>query len=107
VTSAIRADTTTAFAGRAGRAGTTTSKTAARDERCGKNGDAPDADAHLIGLSRRVRGEYAEMPGLRLTVPQAARLFSLAPDVAELVLDGLREDAVLHLSPEGTYSLRR
>jgi hypothetical protein len=61
----------------------------------------------MASLSCRVRGEYAEMPGLRLTVPQAARLFSLAPDVAQSVLDGLRDSAVLHRSPDGAYSLRR
>jgi hypothetical protein len=30
-------------------------------------------------LAMRVHGEYREMPGLRLTVHQAARLFSMAP----------------------------
>ena len=30
----------------------------------------------MTPLAVRVRGEFAEMPGLRLTVPQAARLFS-------------------------------
>ena len=28
-------------------------------------------------LCRRIRAEYLEMPGLRLTLPQAARLFSI------------------------------
>ena len=115
MTSAIRAETTTAAAGRARRsralravrALATTNEIAAPEERRNGTGAAPEDDGRLARLTHRVRGEYAEMPGLRLTVPQAARLFSLAPDVAELVLDALREDAVLHLSPEGTYSLRR
>lgn len=58
-------------------------------------------------LARRVRGEYVEMPGLRLTVPQAARLFGLPTDVARSVLDELRQASVLTLTDGGSYSLRR
>lgn len=58
-------------------------------------------------LAARVRGEYEEMPGLRLTVAQAARLFGVSPDVAHAVLDDLRRASVLTCSNRGTYSLRR
>jgi hypothetical protein len=61
----------------------------------------------IAALALRVRGEFAEMPGLRLTVPQAARLFSLAPDVARAVLDELRLASVLTCSNRGSYSLSR
>ena len=37
----------------------------------------------------RIRSEYQEMPGLRLTLPQAARLFGLKPDNCERVLNTL------------------
>jgi hypothetical protein len=40
-------------------------------------------------LHVRVRGEYREMPGLRLTVPQAARLFNLEPAQCARLLDAL------------------
>ena len=33
----------------------------------------------MAALVLRVRGELVEMPGLRLTAPQAARLFGVAP----------------------------
>jgi len=46
-------------------------------------------------LHVRVRGEYREMPGLRLTVPQAARLFNLAPAECERLLDALVTDGAL------------
>jgi hypothetical protein len=59
----------------------------------------------MSGLLVRVRGEYREMPGLRLTIPQAARLLGMPPDVAETVLDQLRRSAVLALSADGAYSL--
>jgi hypothetical protein len=45
------------------------------------------------------------MPGLRLTVRQAARLFSLAPDTARAVLDELRHLSVLTCSDDGRYGL--
>jgi len=56
-------------------------------------------------LALRVRGEFAEMPGLHLTVFQAARLFGVAPDVAQAVLEDLRRAAVLRYSDRKTYSL--
>ena len=65
---------------------------------------APLVDG-IARLMRRVRGEFAEMPGLRLTVPQAARLFGIAPDVAHAVLDELRIASVLTCSNRGSYSL--
>jgi hypothetical protein len=49
----------------------------------------------LTPLALRVRGEFAEMPGLRLTAPQAARLFGIELGVAQAVLDELRRASVL------------
>jgi hypothetical protein len=46
-------------------------------------------------LHVRVRGEYREMPGLRLTVPQAARLFNLEPAQCERLLEALVTDGAL------------
>jgi hypothetical protein len=63
---------------------------------------APEA---MTPLAVRVQGEYREMPGLRLTVRQAARLFGVTPDVAEGVLRDLRRASVLALSSDGAYSL--
>jgi hypothetical protein len=58
----------------------------------------------LAALVGRVRGEYREMPGLRLTVRQAARLFGMSPDDAEAVLGELRRTGVLMLSADGAYA---
>ncbi|HEU4894150.1 MAG TPA: hypothetical protein VFT47_21485 [Vicinamibacterales bacterium] len=44
------------------------------------------------------------MPGLQLSVPQAARLFGVRPDVAHAVLDHLRHASVLRRSSSGMYS---
>ena len=59
----------------------------------------------MITLAARVRGEYGDMPGLRLTVRQAARLFGVPPDVANAVLHELRLASVLARSSDGTFSL--
>ena len=43
----------------------------------------------------RVQGEFREMPGLKLTVRQAARLFSIEPARCERVLGALVHDGIL------------
>lgn len=59
----------------------------------------------MAALTLRFHGEYREMPGLRLTPPQAARLFGVEADVAVAVLDELRRTSVLELSADGSYAL--
>src|SRR5262245_63721175 len=69
---------------------------------------APNAIAvsqALSALAIRVHGEYREMPGLRLTVDQAARLFSVAPAVADAVLHELRRASLLACSRDGAFGL--
>jgi len=52
-----------------------------------------------------VYGEYREMPGLRLTARQAARLFSVALDLADAVLHELRGASILARSNDGAFGL--
>src|SRR5262245_47857606 len=59
----------------------------------------------MTPLAMRVHGEYREMPGLRLTVRQAARLFSVEPDVADAVLHELRRASILARSQDGAFAL--
>jgi hypothetical protein len=59
----------------------------------------------MSALAIRVHGEYREMPGLRLTVRQAARLFSLTPDLADAVLQELRHASILACSNDGGFAL--
>jgi len=40
-------------------------------------------------LTRRIRDEFNEMPGLRLTLHQAARLWGLERDLCRAVIDRL------------------
>ena len=56
-------------------------------------------------LLRRVESEYREMPGLRLTLPQAQRLFALRQDVCARVLTTLADQAILRRDANGAYIL--
>jgi hypothetical protein len=51
-----------------------------------RRGEATREDRDLCS---RVEAEFHEMPGLMLTLPQAARLFSLEPDRCARVLSAL------------------
>lgn len=68
----------------------------------GRRNQAAARDA-LSPLAVRVYGEYREMPGLRLTVRQAARLFGVPLDVADAVLLELRGAALLVRSDKGAF----
>jgi hypothetical protein len=62
----------------------------------------------LIVISREevlrlIRGEFIEMPGLRLTTAQAQRLWGLDAQTCASVLEALREEAFLSLRDDGTY----
>jgi hypothetical protein len=54
-------------------------------------------------LIRRVRGEFYEMPGLRLTFAQACRLWQLDAPTCEAVLAKLVSERMLHRSSDGRY----
>ncbi len=51
----------------------------------------------------RAEGEYREMPGLCLTLPQAARLWGLDRGTCELVLTTLIARRILKRAANGTY----
>jgi hypothetical protein len=56
-------------------------------------------------LLRRIRGEFREMPGLRLTLEQAMRLWSLDHATCVDVLTQLRSAKFLDVDPNGRYRL--
>lgn len=55
-------------------------------------------------LLGRIRSEYLEMPGLRLTVPQVQRLFGGERAACEEVLDRLVKERFLFHEADGTYA---
>jgi DNA-binding IclR family transcriptional regulator len=52
----------------------------------------------------RVRAEYLEMPGMRLTIQQVQRLCGIEPIQCRTVLDGLVEAEFLSVTPDGRYT---
>ena len=62
------------------------------------------ADGELNLLSR-VRGEFREMPGMRLSLDQAMRLWALDYDTCRSLLDTLMASKFLVLDGHGRYGL--
>lgn len=54
-------------------------------------------------LLRRVRGEYREMPGMRLTFEQAMRLWNLDRQACANVLNSLVASRFLQIDTTGRY----
>ena len=68
---------------------------------------APLAEHHhdesITSLLHRIRSEFNEMPGLRLTPAQAARLWGMERHTSERILDGLALAGFLSKNREGAY----
>ena len=54
-------------------------------------------------LLHRIRGEFGEMPGLRLTSTQAARLWHLDTMTVTALLTTLVDAKFLYRTPAGAY----
>jgi hypothetical protein len=55
-------------------------------------------------LVSRIRAEYLEMPGLRLTIQQVQRLCGIERTLCETVLDSLVEARFLCVKSDGAYA---
>ena len=55
-------------------------------------------------LLKRIRAEYLEMPGLRLTREQAQRLWGVDAALCQLMLDALVDEQFLCIRPNGAYA---
>ena len=54
----------------------------------------------------RIRAEYMEMPGMRLTPQQVERLCGVDSGVCRVVLDDLVRAQFLHVNEDGSYTRR-
>ena len=52
---------------------------------------------------QRIQGEFVEMPGLRLTVAQAQRLWGLERDVCDALLGALVDARFLSQTRDGAF----
>jgi hypothetical protein len=62
----------------------------------------PDAD-RIRELTRRVRAEYREMPGLSVTLVQAKRLLAADAPTCTKVFERLMKEGVLRRTNDGRY----
>ncbi len=60
----------------------------------------------IADTARRVRGEYAEMPGPSLTPQQAQRLWNLDTSYCAAILDALVDARFLRKTIRGAYVRR-
>ena len=67
-----------------------------------RNIDQASSGGEAMGLLNKIRGEFIEMPGLQLTMPQAAKLWGLDMQACQHVVDVLVETAFLRWTPSGT-----
>jgi len=65
----------------------------------------PSPTLDFVRLLEIVRGEFLEMPGLRLTRQQARRLWGLDVDTCDAVLSTLEGAGFLRRTREGKYML--
>ncbi|HXW07939.1 MAG TPA: hypothetical protein VD833_22095 [Vicinamibacterales bacterium] len=63
----------------------------------------PSAMTELATLAQRIRGEYQEMPGLRLTGRQACRLWHLESGRCDAILDALVKTGFLLRLRDGSF----
>jgi hypothetical protein len=63
----------------------------------------PHSD-HIDTLLARIRGEYLEMPGLRLSAAQAGRLWGLEAARCDALLAALVDNGFLRRWPDGTFA---
>ena len=66
-----------------------------------------DVSARLSRIVRVIDAEFEEMPGLRLTLPQARRLWHLSEEECEQALDYLCRLGLLTQDLTGHYLRRR
>ena len=59
--------------------------------------------ATLRDLTRRVKAEYSEMPGLSVTLPQAQRLLGIDRETCVVVIRTLVDHRFLRRTPQGRY----
>ena len=63
----------------------------------------PPRSAPLAALLQRVREQYRDMPELKLTKPQAMRLFGVAPSVCAAMLRALVMENFLCRTGDGLF----
>jgi hypothetical protein len=69
-----------------------------------KHGETMMTFLSVADAAELLRMEYAEMPGLALTMWQAQRLCDLSPELCERAIRTLLESGVLRQTADGRYA---
>lgn len=72
-------------------------------ERRSRRRDTISAEASREHLVSMILGTFYEMPGMRLHLEEAVRLFGLRATTCKVVLDALVHDGALRRTDEGQY----
>jgi hypothetical protein len=64
-----------------------------------------DREPRRSSVIENILGSFTEMPGLCLTVEQAARLFNLKVETCQVILEDLVRESRLHRDVRGQYRL--
>jgi hypothetical protein len=72
-----------------------------QNENCNPLNEIIMPHEHLVN---RLRAEYLEMPGMRLTIQQVQRLCGLERPLCQAILDVLVDAKFLCVKPDGTYA---
>jgi len=67
--------------------------------------ETPKGEPPRTALVNLIIGTYREMPGLSLTLPQAARLFGLRDATCRVLLDDLVREGQLRRLRDGQYGI--
>jgi hypothetical protein len=59
--------------------------------------------SHLHALTSRIRGEFIEMPGLKLTMAQACRLWHTDEDAVHAALEALIAEGFVTRTASGAF----
>jgi len=59
--------------------------------------------SHIDRVVERIRAEFAAVPGLKITSPQACRLWNVSEETCRAALDALVADRFIWLAPSGRY----
>ena len=65
--------------------------------------DTPNGEPSRPRLLAMIEATYREMPGMTLSIDQAARLFGLRVTTCQIVLDDLVREGRLRQSADGKY----
>jgi hypothetical protein len=65
--------------------------------------DTPTGEPSRRRLLAMIEATYREMPGMKLSLEQAARLFGLRTTTCQIVLDDLVRERRLRQSADGKY----